>query len=765
GMIERFGGMEQLYFQVGYFVDTPEAREAAARGLVLEALHRLEEELSRSGTFRDVRIGPRSDDEQFLREEVLPQAPFLLAAEDFEVFLGQISEPSALAERAAVLKRQISGPSAGLQSFLRADPLGLAPELLERAGEGLPSDPWTGAFVADSGLVGLAIATPDLTDLRPPELLAEVEELAARIRSEVDPGGQLELRPIGGALYAAWDETALRSDLTITLTVSLALSLLALALGLRSAWIPVVAGLTLALAALVTLAWMVAFRGSIVALGFGFSAVLVGLGVDALIHGAGSWRRDGAADVVAAARDTGPGIVLALATSAVAFFGLSLASLRVVRDVGVFVGLGLVAVLLATLLVGVPTARWAETRRGQSSAARDRTLAPWLVAISEGVRRGAQSRPRLVLAAFGVIAALSWASARSAEVRADVASLRPATHPATQSERSLAQEFGLGADTLQFIVQGSSLGEALDLSARLAEGLRAQASSPSVQSPSDLLGTPARGDERRARLAALPLRELRETFEEALRREGLSPAAFEDALDGFEALGASGRDWDLRSLPSWLQRQISVDGSEVGLLVHARAESPEESLRLARLFRGPSVTPVSSAVLGAELERSVRADLRTLGVVSLASVLALLLLAFRGRLSLVLLALLPTLFGTAAALASLGLTGQPLDLLGVAMLPVLLGLGIDDGIHAVMHAGSRFGLGERIRRAGPAMTLTTLTTCVGFGSLMLSEIPSLARAGAFIALGVSCCWLTTMALLPALGALGGKRVAREGQVS
>lgn len=748
-VLDRFASAEQLYFQIGYFDETPEALEAASKGVVLDALHRLEEKLLQSSTFSEVRIGPREDDERFLLEEVLPRAPLLLSDDEFEDFVTGISSRESIGERAAVLRRRISAPNAGLQSLLRSDPFGLAPQLLSRAAEGLPSDPWTGAFVAPNGLVGLAIATPDLTGRRPPELLAEVEALGEELRQELDPAGQLELRPLGGALYAAWDETALRNDLSVTLTVSLTLSLLALALGLRSLWIPLTAGLTLACAAAMTLGLLTVSRGSIVALGFGFSAVLVGLGVDALIHGAARWRLDGVRDVIAAARDAGPGIVAALATSAVAFLGLQLGSLQVVRDVGFLVGVGLVAVLLATLLVSVPLARLAEQRNALASGG----VAPWLVALSEGLRRAAEKRPAAAVAVFVLLCLTSLWLARSVAVRADVTSLRSAEHPASESERSLADNFGLGADTLQFLVRGEDLGEALERAAGLTATLRSLPEAPKVQSPTDLLGAPASGAERRRALAGLPLHDIRRDFEDALRSEGLAAQAFASALQDFENLAESSYDWAPAELPSWLQQQIVVDEAEATVLLNLRVASPEESLVIADRFADPRVTPVSAALVGADLEAAVQSDLRTLVTVSGASVLGLLLLSFRGRWSLVGLALLPVLFGVAVALASLVLVGRPLDLLGVAMLPVLLGLGIDDGIHGVMHADGPAGIGERVRLAGPAMTLTTLTTCLGFASLALSEIPSLGRAGLFIAVGVLACWLTTVTLLPALGAL------------
>jgi hypothetical protein len=99
--------------------------------------------------------------------------------------------------------------------------------------------------------------------------------------------------------------------------------------------------------------------------------------------------------------------------------------------------------------------------------------------------------------------------------------------------------------------------------------------------------------------------------------------------------------------------------------------------------------------------------------------------------------------------------GRPLDLVGLAVLPVMLGIGIDDGLHAVH--GAKPGGVERIaasvRRSGPAMTLTTITTCIGFSSLALSRLPALQAVALLVPIGVGSCLVATLVLMPATASL------------
>ena len=111
--------------------------------------------------------------------------------------------------------------------------------------------------------------------------------------------------------------------------------------------------------------------------------------------------------------------------------------------------------------------------------------------------------------------------------------------------------------------------------------------------------------------------------------------------------------------------------------------------------------------------------------------------------------------GTAWAFGIWGALGRSLDLVCVATLPVLAGIGIDDGLHILHGARARPGEGVlgALRWAGPPMLVANVTTIVGFASLVVSRVPALRNAGMLIAVGISACLVAALLVLPAIEAL------------
>jgi hypothetical protein len=169
----------------------------------------------------------------------------------------------------------------------------------------------------------------------------------------------------------------------------------------------------------------------------------------------------------------------------------------------------------------------------------------------------------------------------------------------------------------------------------------------------------------------------------------------------------------------------------------------------------------SSLRLAADLRRLASGDLRRLGVLAFGAILAVVAVSFRLRSRPTLLAMAPVVLGTVWALGAWGALGRPLDLVTLAVLPILLGIGIDDGLHALQGARLHGGVVASLRENGRAMALTTLTTCAGFGSLVASRVPSLRGGGALVAAGTALCLVATLVVLPAVDALSGGRPGGE----
>jgi hypothetical protein len=154
------------------------------------------------------------------------------------------------------------------------------------------------------------------------------------------------------------------------------------------------------------------------------------------------------------------------------------------------------------------------------------------------------------------------------------------------------------------------------------------------------------------------------------------------------------------------------------------------------------------------------------GAYALAAIILLLLADFRSiRHTLV--ALAPLAMGVLLALGVMGLAGLPLNPANMIAFPLILGVGVDNGVHVLhdylcrRHQG-RYTLSYPI---GRGIMLTGLTTMLGFGTLLISSHRGLAGLGFVLALGVACCMLAALVFLPALLRLLSRRSATAASTS
>ncbi|MEK7757710.1 MAG: MMPL family transporter, partial [Planctomycetota bacterium] len=72
----------------------------------------------------------------------------------------------------------------------------------------------------------------------------------------------------------------------------------------------------------------------------------------------------------------------------------------------------------------------------------------------------------------------------------------------------------------------------------------------------------------------------------------------------------------------------------------------------------------------------------------------------------------------------------------------------------------RDALREAVAVTGSAISVDTLAVCLGFGILMLSQVPANARLGGLLVLSLVNCFAATILILPAILSLRrGRRSA------
>ncbi len=129
-------------------------------------------------------------------------------------------------------------------------------------------------------------------------------------------------------------------------------------------------------------------------------------------------------------------------------------------------------------------------------------------------------------------------------------------------------------------------------------------------------------------------------------------------------------------------------------------------------------------------------------------VVPLLIVDIRGM-GYTLMALLPILTGLIWTVGFMALIGMPYNYMNVMALPIILGIGIDDGVHFLhrYRESKDKDIPHILTWVGKAIMLTSLTTMIGFGSVGLYTHVGMATMGIVLLAGVGFCFITTMFIL------------------
>jgi len=141
---------------------------------------------------------------------------------------------------------------------------------------------------------------------------------------------------------------------------------------------------------------------------------------------------------------------------------------------------------------------------------------------------------------------------------------------------------------------------------------------------------------------------------------------------------------------------------------------------------------------------------------SLAAIALLVLFHFR-TLGAVILALLPVGIGTLWLAGLMGWFGIPFNLANIMTLPLVIGIGVTNGIQILNRFAEERTPGILARSTGKAVLVSGLTAIAGFGSLILAQHRGIHSLGCVMAMGILTCMIAGLTFLPALLNLLGRR--------
>ena len=116
----------------------------------------------------------------------------------------------------------------------------------------------------------------------------------------------------------------------------------------------------------------------------------------------------------------------------------------------------------------------------------------------------------------------------------------------------------------------------------------------------------------------------------------------------------------------------------------------------------------------------------------------------------VLLSLLPVSLGALWMVACMGIFGVPFNPANIMTLPLIIGIGVTNGIHILNRFAEEARPSLLARSTGKAVLVSGLTTIAGFGSLMIAQHRGISSLGFVMAIGTATCMLAGVTVLPAI---------------
>ena len=171
-----------------------------------------------------------------------------------------------------------------------------------------------------------------------------------------------------------------------------------------------------------------------------------------------------------------------------------------------------------------------------------------------------------------------------------------------------------------------------------------------------------------------------------------------------------------------------------------------------------------AAVVNDRLTELLRRDWPRVMLAELVTVVVL-LSASSGGVRWGLAAMVPLACGVVWTAGLLGLAGGGITIMSAAIAPLILGIGVDDGVH-MLHAWRRAEgrFDEVYSRTGTAIVATTVTTVAAFGAFCVSSTPALFQFGWQAVVGLTFCLIGSLVLLPALCGRGKAAQPRDGRL-
>ncbi len=214
-------------------------------------------------------------------------------------------------------------------------------------------------------------------------------------------------------------------------------------------------------------------------------------------------------------------------------------------------------------------------------------------------------------------------------------------------------------------------------------------------------------------------------------------------------------------IPQYFKSQFLTRSGEVGNFVIVypsvglsdgrQSIAFKEDVGMVTLADGEEIYAASTSLIGAEMLALMRSEAPWMVGATLLVVFLLMYLSFKS-LRWTIIAMLPLLVGLLFLFGIMMLFGMMFNLYNLVVLPAILGIGEDNGVHiaARYREEGKNSMWDVLSSTGQHITIGSLTTILGFSGLLFTNHPGLQSLGTMAVIGIGMTLVTALTFLPAL---------------
>ncbi len=723
----------------------------------------------------------------FIEKFVVPNALLYLSDETISA-LAQRLTPASMQAQIRKTTEMLAVPGGAGSVLLRTtikDPLGLRDFLISAMPRPIAARPGLmsseqGFFSADG--IHLLIRLRGTSPVSDLTFSGTFTQAIRHVASDINDDG-LDIAFTGAYAIADTAHQSIRGDMIRSIVLSIIFLQLLYLVVYRNIWMLPAALAPVAIGILFSFGMFAALGMKLSPMTAVIGAILAGLGIDYCIHIISHYQAKRTsifahtATIVHTISELIPALMATCITSVIGFLAISQSTVPALREFGILGAMGLVACLILSIFLLPAILTLSPTRSQPPGSKADQStpsMTKRLLAHAVLHRRSFLTLSSIL----SVTAVLASCFAYDAHdlFENDLTIMHPRPNDAIAAQRRIETLFPGAADPLLIYLEAPTsqklVSLAHDVEARIDQLANHNDNIMGVFGLASLLPRHETYQQKKKVIESFDVNKILHQFDEALVDSPFNPDAFDDYRVFLRQL-FSPQQVQLQNLlaftgitdsvlPKSIRNSTKLPTAAVTTIFTPKSLGERfirnqtiQAVRASLIdLEGATLTGIT--VIGYDTENTIRSELGKLFSIAASVVIAWLLIQFRS-LRAVFLALLPAAFGMIVLLVCILVFEIKLNTFNLIALPLLVGIGVDDGIFLTMVSRrakqlrhSRKETIDALSTSCHAIGMTSLTTLLTFGTLAFTSTPAIQSLGLLLAIGVIASWAGAMWILTLL---------------